>query len=86
MTALQKDFAIYRIAVYKPSGDYEYQLFRNGKSIKSVMSDSPYFSYGLINVSPVDNSVSLALRVFETISTVELEDPESFLIPVIIKS
>jgi len=85
MQNLQKDLSIIRMKGYN-NQKYQYQLFRDGKSSKLVLTDIMYH-FGVVSIHPIDNSVSLQLKEKAgDVTCKELHDEEVFIVPVTIKS
>jgi hypothetical protein len=84
---LQKDFTIYRLMALNSKGKYEYQLFREGVSIKTLHSNEIY-RYAAVLVDPIDDSVLVTSfrRYINEFSQRDLEDAGTFIVPVTIKS
>ena len=80
----QRDLAIHRMEGYN-NFKYQYQLFKEGKYCKNHLSDYEY-QYGVVDINPVDGSITLTMRDVRNILFSSLEDDNVFLVEVTIKS
>lgn len=84
---LQKELAIYRMTVNKTAGKYEYQLFKNGKFVKTRKTDREY-NFAAVNVSPEDGTIRMDSfrKNASQFDRYDMEDPNTFIVSVTIKS
>lgn len=81
---LQRDIEIHRISA--ETQKFEYQLLINGDPCKAMPSDY-LFDFGLVNINPSTGDFHVELYMnSENIPSPYMEDPNTFIIPINIKS
>ena len=81
MNFLQKDFELIR--TYKPenNGVYDYNLFIQGEPVESRHSANTY-DFGLVNIADSGNVHLEMYKNSESVPSMDLQDENSFIVPV----
>lgn len=81
LNTLQKDLSIRRMEGYN-GYKFQYQLFRDGKPIKTHVSNTEY-PLGLVCIHPGDGSIHLTMKQICELDFTTIPDEDLFVVSVI---